>query len=322
MNKSTKQVNGLFLSIILLYLGIVVLLSFLASYGIMMEKVFSLLIGEMLIAAPAILLLIWNRKEWREWIPLRRMRISSILLSVVFAYLLMPLAMLANAVSMVFVENETVTALRAMMGMPTVVLVLIIGIYGPLCEEIAFRGAIFGGYRKTGRVLAAAVLSSVLFGLMHLNGNQLGYAMILGFAFALLVEATGSIWSSFIAHAVINTHNTLMLVMSEEILKLADSQKALEEIAYTDNELLLMIGVLLPVAAFSTVLAAGTYILIARNEKRMEQVRAIFRKKQKPKLAEESEGEIVTEKPRFVTWSLVVAIIICFVIIFMIPLMS
>ena len=39
MKQSVKQANGLFLSIILLYLGIVVLLSFLASHGIIMGKV-------------------------------------------------------------------------------------------------------------------------------------------------------------------------------------------------------------------------------------------------------------------------------------------
>ena len=112
MNRSIKQANGLFLSIILLYLGMVVLLSYLASYGIYVGKVFSLVIGEALIGLPAVLLLIWNRKNWRSWIPVKKIKLSTILLSILFAYLIMPLAALANAVSLIFVKNTAVAIIN------------------------------------------------------------------------------------------------------------------------------------------------------------------------------------------------------------------
>lgn len=318
MNRSIKQANGLFLCIILLYMGMVVLLSYLALYGFYAGKVFTLLIGEALIGVPALLLLIWNRKSWRSWIRVKRVRFSTVLLSVLFAYLLMPIAMLANVISMIFVENSAAELIYSLSDLPLALLVFIIGIYGPACEELAFRGVLLGRYKRSGKILTSVVLSAILFGLMHLNGNQFGYAAILGFAFALLMEAAGSIWVPFIVHMVINTHNTLMALMSARLLELTGTQEAMTEFTYTSSELALTIGVLLPVAAFSTILAVGVYILIARNEGRMEYVKYIFQKKSK-KLPEANLTDTPKEQPHFVTWTLVVAVVICVFIIFVLP---
>ncbi len=307
-SRSTRQANGLFLSMILLYLGTIVLLSYLASYGIVFGKIVTLLLGEALILAPAIVLICLDKEQWREWIPIHKIRISTALLLIVFSYLIMPIAMLANAVSMLFVENELVSAFKSMTEIPPVMLVLIAGIYGPICEEIAFRGAIFGRYKKSGHIMTGVVISSVMFGLMHLNGNQLGYAMILGFFFAMLSEATGSILAPMIVHAVINTHNMIMMLMSEDLLKLTGGAGGMTELSYTKAELVATIGVLIPIAAFSTVLAVGLWLLIARNEKRLDYVKSIFRK---------GQGEQV--KQHYVTWSLVIAVLLCIFVIFILP---
>ncbi len=286
-----------------------------------------------MIGLPAVLLLIWNRKNWRSWIPVKKIKLSTILLSILFAYLIMPLAALANAVSLIFVKNTAVEAMQTMTDLPVALLIFIVGFYGPACEELAFRGIIFGRYRRTEKILIAALLSALLFGLMHLNGNQLGYAAILGFMFALLMEASGSIWTAFIAHAVINTHNVIMLLLSDQLLELAGGQTAMKEFSYAPVELAVTIGVLLPVAGFACVLAAGVFVLVARNEGRLEYIKYIFSQKAKPQPQIQTEEQVVekqqpqiqteeqvVEKPHFLTWTLVVALVICIVIIFVLPL--
>ena len=50
-------------------------------------------------------------------------------------------------------------------------------------------------------------MSGLVFGLFHLNINQFCYAFVIGVVFAFLVEATGSIWSSVLAHFAINTYS-------------------------------------------------------------------------------------------------------------------
>ena len=276
------------------------------------------MVGEALICIPAVLLLIWNRKNWRTWIPVKKIKLPTILLSILFAYLIMPLATLANAVSLIFVKNTAVEAMQTMTDLPVALLIFIVGFYGPACEELAFRGVIFGRYRRTGKIVSAALLSALLFGLMHLNGNQLGYAAILGFIFALSMEASGSIWTAFIAHAVINTHNVIMLLMSDRLLELAGGRTVMEDFTYAPAELAMTIGVLLPIAGFSCILATGVLILIARNEGRLEYIKYIFSKKAKQQSQIPSE-ESPAEKPHFITWSLIVAVAICIFIIFVLP---
>ena len=68
------------------------------------------------------------------------------------------------------------------------------------------------------------------------------------------------------------------------------------------------VAVLLPIAAFMTVLAVGGFILIARNEGRLNHVKAIFAKRNPDQ-----------PKVNFVTWSLVVAVLLCIFVIFVLP---
>ena len=86
----------------------------------------------------------------------------------------------------------------------------------PLVEELIFRGIFFGSYRKAG-MTGAALMSGLLFGCFHLNINQALYAFVTGIVFAYMVEATGSLWSSVIAHFAVNTYSIGIV----QILKMA-----------------------------------------------------------------------------------------------------
>lgn len=81
-------------------------------------------------------------------------------------------------------------------------------------EEVAFRGLILRALAPGG-VRRAAVVSSVLFGLMHavnpLFGAdlgatllQMGYATAMGFAFAAVALRTGTIWPLVVIHALVD----------------------------------------------------------------------------------------------------------------------
>ena len=50
----------------------------------------------------------------------------------------------------------------------------------------------------------AALMSGLIFGLMHLNFNQFSYGFVLGVIFAAVVEASGSIYASMAIHFLIN----------------------------------------------------------------------------------------------------------------------
>jgi hypothetical protein len=105
--------------------------------------------------------------------------------------------------------------------MPLWLMVISMGIIGPFVEEIVFRGVILQSYQRTGRIVGSILLSSVLFGLMHMNFNQFAYATVMGIFFALLVEATGSVITSFIAHAVFNSLQIVNTFANSDVIETA-----------------------------------------------------------------------------------------------------
>ena len=80
----------------------------------------------------------------------------------------------------------------------------------PACEELVFRGALFGGLRRVLHPMAAMLISSLLFGAMHGFTYMLPTAA-LGFVLAFLYESTGSLSVPILFHGL---HNGLTLTMA------------------------------------------------------------------------------------------------------------
>lgn len=72
-----------------------------------------------------------------------------------------------------------------------------------LVEEFAFRGIVLGSLRKFGDGFAV-IVSSVMFGVMHGNFEQIPFAFLVGLALGFVAIKTGSIWPAIIIHAFNN----------------------------------------------------------------------------------------------------------------------
>jgi membrane protease YdiL (CAAX protease family) len=85
--------------------------------------------------------------------------------------------------------------------------VLLIAIAAPVSEEICFRGMVFGGLRTRLPLYAAALISGLIFGLLHaLTGLSAVPPLIaFGFILALLYEKTGSIVPGILLHMLNNS---------------------------------------------------------------------------------------------------------------------
>lgn len=78
-----------------------------------------------------------------------------------------------------------------------------------LCEEFAVRGVIFGLLKKYGDTFAL-VTSSVLFGLMHGNFNQIPFALLVGLILGFVRIKTESLWVCIAIHFTNNFISVLM----------------------------------------------------------------------------------------------------------------
>lgn len=78
-------------------------------------------------------------------------------------------------------------------------------IWAPLCEELVFRGALFRHLRGRMVVPLAAIISAMIFGMMHgYSLIQLIPVTVLGFNFALIRAWRGSLVGPIAAHALNN----------------------------------------------------------------------------------------------------------------------
>jgi membrane protease YdiL (CAAX protease family) len=95
---------------------------------------------------------------------------------------------------------------RALTATPplTLVALLVLGVLGPIAEELVFRGLLYGWLRGFLPFWLTAILTSVLFGLVHGEWAHVIVATILGFALAVIRERSGSLWPPILAHCVNN----------------------------------------------------------------------------------------------------------------------
>ena len=84
--------------------------------------------------------------------------------------------------------------------------ILTIGLMAPILEELLFRGAIQGYLQKVcKKPWSAIIISSLIFGVVHMNPAQIPFAFLLGMMFGWLYYRTGSLLPGIVGHALNNT---------------------------------------------------------------------------------------------------------------------
>lgn len=84
-----------------------------------------------------------------------------------------------------------------------IISLFVIAISPGICEEIMFRGTMMNAYENLSK-RKAIIYSAVLFGVFHLNVQNLLGPIVLGIVFGIVVYKTNSIYSSMLGHAVNN----------------------------------------------------------------------------------------------------------------------
>ena len=80
----------------------------------------------------------------------------------------------------------------------------------PFAEEVFYRGFLFKWMSGHHGVVLAAIISSVLFGVMHILPPQAISAALMGLALCWLYWRTGSVWPAIAAHV---TNNVLGIAL-------------------------------------------------------------------------------------------------------------
>jgi len=100
-------------------------------------------------------------------------------------------------------QGDQILQLFATLDSP-VWFILVGVIFAPFVEELFFRGFLFQGFRQKYGWVAGAFLSSIIFGLAHLDLVAFIPTSILGFLLAYMYHRSNSVWPGIILHVLVN----------------------------------------------------------------------------------------------------------------------
>lgn len=144
-----------------------------------------------------------SKREALRRLGVRRFRVRSALLWVFLAIV----AYLALAFLYATVIGEPEQDDIADEFGPLPVQILLIVFAAGISEEICFRGMLFGGLRERFHWVWAALISAVIFGVLHaLTGlSAVPPLIVIGFMLAMVYEKTGSIVPAILFHMLNNS---------------------------------------------------------------------------------------------------------------------
>lgn len=279
---NAKKVNWMYVVSFAVYLIVNFAILWYAMH-IGLHSVYPLyLINELIYLVPAFLFVICSGTHLGELLEFPKIKVSTALMTVLFAFLCMPLASVCNLFSMFFVDNTVAANSETIMRMPFAAAFFLIAVYAPVCEEIIFRGITFGSLKKGMNTFQAVLISALFFALAHMNFNQAAYAIVLGVILVLLKEATGSLRATILFHVVFNGYSVVLLYAQKYAQTFsgpetaADLVQTMTKTQYRDY-MLGGISVYMVIAAVTTALAACVLFWIAGNEGRRDRLTGIWK---------------------------------------------
>lgn len=259
-----KQAGLFFFILLLIELPVSILIGIVQEhFDAQYATLISVLMTQGYLLLAALLYIRVTHKKFGADLQVRRYKVSTFFLSLLLLLMASPMATWLNVLSQLFAENKTSSAIYDItQSVPMWLAVLIIGCLPGFVEETIYRGILFSAFRKRS-VLTGVIISGLSFGLMHMNFNQILYAIYLGVVFALLLEATGSLVSTMVLHMLFNALNTSYLYLLPKLYEILGSVSS--EYANFDMEaelaktperetLITMLETLAPMAVIGVVL--------------------------------------------------------------------
>lgn len=200
-----------------------------------------------------------------------------------------PITAFLNLVSMQFVPNAVAEVSPQVFAYGLGPSILLMALFPAIGEELLMRGIVYRSYKKVSPV-AAMLLTALLFGMMHMNFNQMPYAMFLGIVMVLINEAADSMVMSMVLHFLFNAGSTALNYYSSRLVNDEVMDEAMEMVSHADQTILLTYGILAVVMLFLLIV-----VIRAMYRYNHRTLTAAFRKDDYQNYTESSDTEKTME---------------------------
>lgn len=170
-----------------------------------------------------LIILFFMRNDMKEYALSRNQDQASLPLSIFWSIFGIFLALFAQSIAVLIEQqfginpesNNTQEILSIIKQVP--LMIIVSSIIGPILEEIIFRKIIFSSLYKRFNFVISALISSIIFGLAHMELVHLLLYSAMGFTFAFLYVQTKRIIVPIFAHVAMNTFVAVIQIYHQEI---------------------------------------------------------------------------------------------------------
>lgn len=273
--KSLLEVSILYLIIMALFILGEEVLRFVIPPSLTYERKMLFLISTqlLLVFLPTIIFVFYKKYNLKD---LRFNKLSLINFIICSAIMLfsIPITGFLNFLWMIFISHfgklHAATVFMANNTIELLINLFVIAIVPALFEELLFRGVIFRGAEKLGRI-GSIVLTALLFGLLHRDLQTLVGTVLLGIIITYMVYKTDSIYAGILAHFINNGFVVGLTYIVSKISPVAigtmDKSNILD---YSSQQILMMIIVFGVISFIAGVFLTGLLILLNYTTKKIK----------------------------------------------------
>ena len=199
----TRRTNRFALLFFLYFMGASVALAMVPFVRELSDSAYMLLAQLFCFLPPVALYFFYTKKEVKKTLRLNPLGWKNALIIFSFGVSIQPIMSLLSYLMALFFPNPVEQSIEGIQQSGLIISMLSVAVIPAILEEVFSRGILLSGYQFLGK-WKAALVSALLFGLLHMNPQQLPYAFVVGFIFCFLVERTDSLYASILPHMVIN----------------------------------------------------------------------------------------------------------------------
>ena len=199
----TRRTNRFALFFFLYFMAASVAVAMIPAVRKMSDSAYMLLAQLISFLPPLAFYFFCTKKDIRQTLRLNPLGWKNALIILSLAVSVQPIMSLLSYMMSLFFPNPVEQSIEGIQQSGLIISMLSVAVIPALLEEAFSRGILLSGYQFLGK-WKAALVSALLFGLLHMNPQQLPYAFVVGFLFCFLVERTDSLFAGILPHMIIN----------------------------------------------------------------------------------------------------------------------
>ncbi|WP_297437149.1 CPBP family intramembrane glutamic endopeptidase [uncultured Clostridium sp.] len=238
---------------------------------------------------PAIAYILITKQSFKKVLKLNKIGGLDILVAIGIGIIAQPVMAFFAYISSFFFTNDVAGMMNDLNTTPLWIMIVMMGVTPSISEEITMRGIVLSGYDFKNKHIAA-LMSGLVFGIIHMNPHQFMYAFAMGVIFGYMVRAANSIYVAMIAHFVVNTSQLLLQRMLTSMMEMMGESTIIDPSAAMQELNSLPLMAKLTTGLFYGVIALVGFFIISKLIKVFENTR---RKRVRAELEKNMTGDYV-----------------------------